>query len=199
MLATLFGVACGSASDDQGDSSQEANNTEEGAASDNTKAEDHQQQSQGNTPSQQDLSLGDTVTFRYGDTVTVYSYTSPVQPDGELIQPKAGNQFAAIDVEGCAGSVEVTGESGNTQMGFNPFSFALQMPDNTRLQPSIPVVEPALYAANLSAGDCLRGNVSFEIPQGQTPHYVLFTGVQPEYSAILTTPQPEQSAKWAIE
>jgi hypothetical protein len=72
----------------------------------------------------------------------------------------------------------------SNQMSFNPYFFALQMPDNTRVQPTVGVVKPALNAAELPLGECLRGNVSFEVPQGQTPSYVL-----------LTNPP----TKWAIE
>jgi hypothetical protein len=72
-------------------------------------------------------------------------------------------------------------------MEFNPFFFALQMPDNTRLQPKVPVSEPALKAAALSAGECLRGDITFEVPQGQTPSY-----------ALITNSQTQKSAKWAI-
>jgi hypothetical protein len=45
--------------------------------------------------------------------------------------------------------------------------------------------EPALPAANLSAGECVRGKLGFEVPQGQIPNFVLQEG----------TP----SATWAIE
>ncbi len=176
MLVTLFGTACGSSEGgDQGSSSQGSG-----------EAETTRQQSESNASSRQDLGVGDTGTFQYGDTTTIYSYASPVQPDNPAVQPKAGNQFAVIDVEGCAGPVEVTGPDGNTQLMFDPFSFVLQMPDNTRLQSTVPAVDPALNAVNLSAGDCVRGNVTFEVPQGQTPSYVV---QEP------TTPP----ARWAIE
>jgi hypothetical protein len=184
---TLFGVACSSANNDQSNSLQESSTTEESTANDKSKAEPTQE-AKGNAASQQNLSIGDTATFDYGDTVTVYSYTSPAQPTNSVWTPTPGTQYAAIDVEGCAGSVEYTNpDTGNTQMKFNPFSFALQMPDNTRLQPMVGVVEPALNAANLFAGECLRGSVSFEISQGQTLSYVL-----------LTNSQPQNSARWAI-
>jgi hypothetical protein len=188
MLVTLFGVACGSTGS-QGSTSQDSSDAVESAASEDTKSQTTQQQSKSNASSQQtyrNLSIGDTAIFNYDDTVTVYSYTSPAQPANNIWTPAPGTQYAAIDVEGCAGDVEVT-DAANTQMTFNPFSFTLQMLDNTRLQPTVGVVEPVLVAVSLPPEDCLRGSVSFEVPQGQTPSYVIFT-------------KPSQeSARWAIE
>ena len=76
MLMKLFGVACSSANNDQSGSSQDSGTTEESTATDKAKAETTQQ-AKGNASSQQNLSIGDTATFDYGDTVTVYSCTSP--------------------------------------------------------------------------------------------------------------------------
>jgi hypothetical protein len=118
------------------------------------------------------LRMGATATFRLGDNVTVYSYTSPVQPTHpEVWQPKAGTNYAAIDVE--RGTGTEPGPKAD-EMAFNPFFFTLQMPDNTRIQPTVGVVEPALNATSLPLGDCVRGNVSFEVPQDTNPSYVVF-------------------------
>jgi hypothetical protein len=187
ILICGFAVACSSStSNEQGSSSQESSEAEESASSEDTTVE-NTQPLQDSVASQQEFRLGETATFRYGDTTTVYSYVSPDQRANEFIQPKAGNQFAVIDVEICAGSGEVIGPSGrNTQLSINPFQFSLQMPDNTRIEPTLLASpEPALPAANLSAGECVRGNLGFEVPQGQTPNFVLQEG----------TP----SARWAIE
>ncbi len=198
MLMSLSGIACSSTGNEQGSSSQASNEeAEESAASDNTKAQ-NTQQSKSNAPSQQNLSIGDTATFANGSSVTLYSYTSPVQSDNPLKQPQAGNQFAAIDVEGCAGNTEVTNESGEArEFVFSPFFFTLEMPDGTRLQRTISVVEPALSTVNLQTGDCVRGSVTFEVPQGVTPRYVVraipyktVPGEQPTWA---------MQAKWAIE
>jgi hypothetical protein len=186
ILISVFGVACSSTSNEQGSSSQESSEPEESANSEDTKVKNAPPPPE-SVPAQQILRVGETATFRYGDTTTVYSYTSPAQSGNEFIQPTAGTQFAVIDVESCAGSVEVTDPSGTTtQMSVNPFQFSLQMPDNTRIQPNLVFAPaPALPVTNLLAGECVRGNVGFEVPQGQTPSFVLQAG----------TP----SAKWAIE
>jgi hypothetical protein len=186
ILTCVFAVACSSTSNEQGSSSQESSEAEESAGSEDTTVE-NTQPLQDSVPSEQEFSLGETATFRYGDTTTVYSYVSPDPSANEFIQPKAGNQFAVIDVEICAGSGEDIGPSGrNTQLSINPFQFSLQMPDNTRIEPTLLASpDPALPAANLSAGECVRGNLGFEVPQGETPNFVLQEG----------TP----SAKWALE
>ena len=186
ILISVFAVACSSTSNEQGSSSQESSEAEESADSEDTKVANTQPLQDSVVPSEQEFRLGETATFRYEDTTTVYSYVSPDQSANEFIQPKAGNQFAVIDVEICAGSGEGIGPSGNTQLSINPFQFSLQIPDNTRIEPTLLASpEPALPAANLSAGECVRGNLGFEVPQGQTPTFVLQEG----------TP----SAKWAIK
>lgn len=147
------------------------------------------QEKQGPQASSQDpeggsmLDVGNSAVSPSGFEVTVYSYSSPIQSDNELSKPKAGTQFAAIDVEGCAGS-----QSGD-ENSLNPFYFSLQMPDNTRLMPTASVAEPALPLTNLLPGDCVRGLVTFQVPQGQSPSYVRFDQVSPE----------EVAARWSID
>lgn len=187
MLLPVFGAACGSTGDDQGSSSQGSGDAEETTAPVATEAEGAQQ-SQSNAPSLQDLSIGDTATFPSGATVTVYSFTSPARPNEQIFQPDPGAQFVAADVEVCAGIVErinAAGDPQRTQIG--PVDFGVQMPDNTRFPSTISPTKPALPGTILSAGDCVRGSVAFEIPQGQIPSYVLFTA-----SASRVT------AKWAV-
>jgi hypothetical protein len=121
MLMSLSRIACSSTGNEQGSSAQASNEeAEESAASDNPKAQNTQQHSKSNAPSQQNLSIGDAATFAYGSSVTLYSYTSPVQSDNPLQQPQAGNQFAVIDVEGSAGNTEVTNESGEAGICVQP-------------------------------------------------------------------------------
>jgi Domain of unknown function (DUF4352) len=110
--------------------------------------------------------MGETATLASGDQVTVYSYTSSVAPPNQFSTPKPGNEFSVIDAEACAG---------NASMSINPQSFGLQMPDNSRLDPAFTsAVEPRLNLSNLAPGDCARGYVTFETPQGQAPDFVLF-------------------------
>jgi hypothetical protein len=73
-VMTLLLAGCGT--QEEGASSKEEPPGEE------TSAEAFPQSS---ASSQQDLSIGDTATFEYGDTVTVYSYNAPVQSNNEFI------------------------------------------------------------------------------------------------------------------
>jgi hypothetical protein len=173
VLMMLFGSACGSEGNDQGSTSQDAGEGDTSTAPDDTATETTKAQSKDQASSRQDLRIGETATFQYEDTTTVYSYTDPAQPSNTIWTPTPGTRYAAIDVEGCAGPVEVTGPDGNTQMAFNGFLFGLQMPDNTRIPPGVPAIDPVLPATNLPAGECVRGNVTFEVPEGQTPSYVV--------------------------
>jgi hypothetical protein len=84
MLISLFGVACNSTSNEQGSSSQESSEAEKSADSEDTTVE-NTQPLQDSVPSEQEFRLGETATFRYGDTTTVYSYVSPDQRANEFI------------------------------------------------------------------------------------------------------------------
>jgi hypothetical protein len=185
VLITLFGSACGSEGNDQGSTSQDSGEVDTSTAPDDTATETTKAQSKDQASSRQDLRIGETATFEYEDTTTVYSYTDPAQPVDGLWTPTPGTRYAAIEVEGCAGTVEVTDPDANTQMPFNGFLFALQMPDNTRIPPGVPAINPVLPATNLPAGECVRGNVTFEVPEGQTPTYVVLdSGIPPARWAI---------------
>ena len=125
-----------------------------------------------------EIAVGETATLANGAKVIVYSYKPSVPPSNQFSKPESGSEFSVIDVGACAG---------NAATSINPYSFALQMPDNSRLDPAfVSAVEPRLNLTNLSAGDCVRGYVTFETPQGQTPSFVLFE--QPLAPAV----------KWAV-
>lgn len=111
--------------------------------------------------------VGDKVALRNGDTVQVYSYNSGITSGNQFLRPKAGMQYVAIDVEGCAKAASPFGT-------VNPFSFHLAMPDNTRLQSGVPAKEPALNSGAQAPGDCIRGWVTFEVPTGAKPAAVIF-------------------------
>lgn len=126
--------------------------------------------------------IGESVVFSSGSKVTVHSYSSPVDPDNDFSKPEAGTQFATIDVEGCAG------DQPEDEVSLNPYYFSLQMPDNARLRPTASVVEPALPSTTLLPEDCVRGLVTFQVPQGQRPDYVRFE-----------QPLPSEVAKWSLD
>jgi hypothetical protein len=126
-------------------------------------------------PKIETLQIGQKATFDNGGSVTVHSYQQPVFSDNRFSQPKAGKEFAMIDVEGCGGE---------NQSSMNPNYFQGQMGDNTRLQStSITGLEPQLHHVDLLPDDCVRGNVGFEVPQGQSPQAIIFQ-------------QGQQTARW---
>ena len=135
------------------------------------------------------LEMGETATLSSGDTVTVYSYESPVSLDGPL-KPKTGSEIALVDAEFCAGQ---GGQEVTTPI-LSQIHFSLLMPDNapvqsrsmggTGLSPLLPSGENLF-----EAGDCGRGYVGFEKPEGQDPKFVLYRGSSPL----------SQPFRWAVE
>jgi hypothetical protein len=113
------------------------------------------------------LAIGQEATTAAGTTVTVYAYEQPAVSDNRFIQPDPGNEYAIADVGGCASP------SATKTSYFSSGFFELQMPDHTRRQNTISVREPALHTANLSAGDCLRGWLTFQVPIGTRPKFII--------------------------
>ncbi len=124
------------------------------------------------------LNVGDTAKLGEG-RIRVYQYYGQVPAQNDFMRPKGGMEFGAIDVEGCA-------NNDAQRFSLNPFYFNLQMPDNTRSESTMPAAEPELNHTELAPGECVRGYVTFEVPQGQTP------------IAIYFKPMGGESARWNI-
>jgi hypothetical protein len=124
------------------------------------------------------LNVGDTAKLKDG-RIRVYQYYPQVQSQNQFMQPKAGMEFGAINVEGCA-------NNDAQSFSLNPFFFNIQMPDNTRREAAFPVAEPPLNHTDLAPGECVRGWVTFEVPQGQKPNAIYFK------------PMGGESARWNI-
>ena len=110
------------------------------------------------------VKLGDRVDTAQGN-VNVYAYEDPVSPPGAT--PHPGNVFADIDAEGCAGP------NAGPNTGIGPQFFYLQV-DQSAYHPVGTSKEPALRATRLAPGQCARGWVTFELPQGAKPQYAIF-------------------------
>lgn len=119
------------------------------------------------------LVLGETATTsEHGNTLTVFSYESPLSVEGAKAEP--GFEFSTVEVEGCAGS-----SSGKDLMYVGSNAFSLRSADGTRVQPEgfgrdAKVREPALRTMDPVPGACERGFITFQTPRGERPHLVVF-------------------------
>lgn len=113
------------------------------------------------------LRLGQRTTTREGNDVEVTAFVQPVSPG--VLQPDRGMEFAAAEARICAGprgARRVTAES-----------FRIEMADGTtRGRSFLGPKEPALTEARLGGGECVRGWVNFEVPEGERPAHVVFQG-----------------------
>lgn len=120
------------------------------------------------------LVVGDTATTTEdGNTLTVFSYESPLSPEGSA-EPRPGFEFSAIEAEGCASS-----SSGRDLMHVGSTAFVLRMPDGDRVMPTtdareVGVKEPVLETMDPVPGQCARGFVVFQTPRGERPESVVF-------------------------
>lgn len=117
------------------------------------------------------VKVGETATFEDSSTLTVHSL-QPFQATNQFNQPKPGNRHVAADVEGCAGP--------KRQSAMNPFFFQIQLSDNTRESAGATFggAEPQLDHVDLLDSDCVRGWVTFEIPNDKDPTYITFSDFQ---------------------
>jgi hypothetical protein len=110
--------------------------------------------------------VGATIRFTHGK-ITVHSYEQPAGiPTSTFSKPSAGHEFGAVEVEGC--------NSTSQTLDLNPYQFQLEMPDHSRLQPTVASRVPALHDTPLASKDCVRGWVTFEVPSGILPSFVRF-------------------------
>jgi hypothetical protein len=96
--------------------------------------------------------------------VTVKGVQNNVVPDDEFSRPGANARLFAIDVEACATS---------DKLDISPGEFELQLDDNTRAERSIASHKPELHSTTVAPGDCLRGFVTYDVPNGRTPTMVM--------------------------
>jgi hypothetical protein len=124
-----------------------------------------------------------------------YPNVSSTQPDVD--QPPAGKTYGAIDAQECAGS-----NGSNTGADETDFTILLSNgstagdPDTLAGNPTVAPLssesELSSGSQSLAAGQCDRGWVVFDIPNGVTPTYVQFTGTTAGFT------QGNTVAKWTI-
>lgn len=114
--------------------------------------------------------LGTTFNVNPGDRkITAFTFRPSVAPTSQYAaQPKAAMQFAAAEVQECAGPA---GE----RFSPNRFDFELAMVDNTRVRAGVEVVAPQLASSPLLPGDCIRGWVSFEVSSAAAVRAVVYS------------------------
>lgn len=118
--------------------------------------------------------------------VSVLTYSQPVTPSDQFTTPSAGDVFAVITVQDCAGP-------GGEPSGPDTTSFTLVLADGSQLQSdSQDATTPSLDSINaLSPGQCGEGSVTFDVPQGQRP-------VSIEYTASSSSSSSATVARWAV-
>lgn len=127
------------------------------------------------TPTAQNIfHVGDKVQTAHGNFEQVFQIIRPYTQTGTFTFPAdAGNEFAVADVELCAGPK-------GAGISANPYDYQLQMSDNSRVNATVPVKDPALNATTLTGpGDCVRGWVSFQVLVGVAIDYFVDTQTTP--------------------
>jgi hypothetical protein len=138
-----------------------------------------------------DLVVGGTATTTEdGNTLTVFSYESPLPPTNSS-ESGPNSEFSAIEVEGCASS-----SSGRDLMHVGSPAFVLQMPDGDRILPvkeaqETEVKEAVLETMDPVPGQCERGFVVFQTPRGERPEFVVF---EEQFKAE----REAQPIRWAV-
>ena len=130
-------------------------------------------------------------------SATVFGYYANVrssQPAAD--HPPAGKSYGAIEAQECAGN------GVNSAADETDFTILLSNgtnagnPDSLSGHPTVAPLskESELGSGNqsLALGQCDRGWIVFDIPNGVTPTYVQFTGTTAEQS------EPNTVAKWTI-
>ena len=121
-----------------------------------------------------ELAVGETATTtEAGNRLTVHSYESPLPP-AESSRPEPGFEFSAVEAEGCASQA-----TENYRMTVGPSGFTLEMPDGMLVRPDVrmedmTIKEPALMTAEPGLGECRRGFVVFQTPEGERPERVTY-------------------------
>lgn len=88
---------------------------------------------------------------------------------GRLFNPPRGREYYAAEVKACSGRNE-------KGLSFAPGYFLLEMADKTVADPTLGIKRPELRAAEVPAGGCSSGWVTFTIPEKAEPAFVVYDG-----------------------
>lgn len=103
--------------------------------------------------------IGTAQTTKAGSTVTVHGFEDPYTETNQFMQPDAGNRYVVVDAEVCAGSTPET---------VLLFDWSASTNTNRKYTPAITSVAPQLSEGPKTAGECVRGFVSFEAPADES-------------------------------
>lgn len=121
--------------------------------------------------------IGTRVETTRGNFFTLHAYEQPVPSRNEFLQPDPGNEFASADVEFCRGAPT---DENDFFTSVGPEGFELQMGDNTRRSFGVGIREPTLDSTEVpSVGDCVRGWVTYEVPVGIRPKFLICLQTDP--------------------
>ena len=98
--------------------------------------------------------------------VIVHTY-EPLPTPTTGVTPAPGDSFGAADIEACAGP------NADASTGVSTVRFHLQIGKFT-VRATTSVMKPALTDTVLAPNHCVRGWLTFEIPAGSKPAYVIF-------------------------
>ena len=113
------------------------------------------------------LRLGERSETREGNVVRMVAFEQPLRPG--VIEPAVGMEFAAVEAEICAGP--------RGAQRVSPEAIHLELADGSRRGRSFfGPKEPPLAETRLAGGECVRGWVNFEVPEGERATHVVFAG-----------------------
>lgn len=126
------------------------------------------------SPSQETLKVGDTASISTSDakfTATALKY----QDDGIKGVPEmlsSGQKWAALEVKVC--------NTGTDGFGISPLVWSLAYSDGVRIEAAgtnAGELPQPLYPmdAKVKVGDCVRGNIAFQVPESGRPERVLYS------------------------
>lgn len=121
------------------------------------------------------LELGKRFETSGGNSAIAHAYKQPFSAPDRVDLLDAGNEFASVDVEVCAGA-------NTTNAVTTPDLWQLEMPDNRRPKPltyALPIRDPEFPNGPLAAGECVRGWVTFQAPKGVRASDVVLASTNP--------------------
>jgi hypothetical protein len=123
-------------------------------------------------PSEADIkrTVGETATLENGNSVAVLSGQSGVPAEDSVYKPRAGMDFFVIEAKVCVS------ESATEPSYFTPREFSLLNDDTVRRMASVPTKLPALRGSSVAPGECNRGNITFQVEDGEEPQAVVYEG-----------------------